>query len=243
MNVEHVKFYSEKHLLHGNLSLPYEGAPCIIGLHGLESSKDSRKWLIFESKLYNEGFGFLRFNFRGCGEKLNVSNGKFEETTLTSRIKDFKAALNFLKQYGKIDLSRIGVIGSSFGGVVAIAAQEKNVKALVTLATPYRLNENFILKREEEYCILSSGRKLRMEFFKDLQKYDLLKLIKQSPPILIIHGESDELIPVEHAYKLFKAAKEPKKLEIIKGADHSFSNIEHLNKLIELSINWFKIYL
>jgi fermentation-respiration switch protein FrsA (DUF1100 family) len=71
----------------------------------------------------------------------------------------------------------------------------------------------------------------------------LLKLIKQSPPILIIHGESDELIPVEHAYKLFKAAKEPKKLEIIKGADHSFSNIEHLNKLIELSINWFKIYL
>jgi dipeptidyl aminopeptidase/acylaminoacyl peptidase len=241
MNKQQVKFYSESYLLYGNLSLPYKKAPCIISLHGLESSKESRKWLIFESKLYNEGYAFLRFNFRGCGEKPDVSEGKFEETSLTSRIKDFKAALNFLKENVEIDVDRIGVIGSSFGGMVAIASQEKTIKALVTLAAPYKID--FTLTKEGSYYLLPSGKKLTANFFEDIQKYDLLNSIEKISSILIIHGELDELIPVGHAYKLFKAAKEPKKLEIIKGADHRFSNIKHLDKVVELSLNWFKAYL
>ncbi|MEM1587901.1 MAG: YqiA/YcfP family alpha/beta fold hydrolase [Candidatus Bathyarchaeia archaeon] len=242
MNVQQVKFYSEGYLLYGNLSLPRSKAPCIIGLHGLESNKESRKWLVFESKFYSEGYAFLRFNFRGCGEKPEVSEGKFEETNLTSRIKDFKSALNFLKQNTEIDVRRIGVIGSSFGGMVAIAAQEEAVKALVTLATPYKID--FIFKKGEDYYVLPSGKKVTKDFLKDLQKYNLLNCIKNlTSPILIIHGESDEVAPVEHAYKLFKAAKEPKRIEIIKGANHTFSNIEHLNKVVELSLSWFKVYL
>lgn len=240
MNVKSVKFYSENFLLKGSLSLPYEGAPCIIALHGLESSKESRKWLMFESKLYNEGYALLRFNFRGCGEGLEKSDGRFEDTTLTSRIKDFKAALKFLKSC-KVNVNKIGVVGSSFGGMVAIAAREESVKALVTIATPYKID--FILKESDNYYMLPSGRKLKRSFYEDLQKYDLLKSVNKSPPILIIHGSLDELVPVNHAYELFKAAKEPKKLEIIKDANHFFSNNNHLNKAIELSLKWFKTYL
>jgi len=159
-----VKFYSEGYLLYGNLSLPHEKAPCIISLHGLESSKESEKWLIFESKLYNEGYAFLRFNFRGCGEGQEKSEGRFEETNLTSRIKDFKSALNFLKKNIEIDVNRIGVIGSSFGGMVAIASQEKTIKALVTLASPYKID--FPLPKEGDYYLLPSGKKLTASFLK-----------------------------------------------------------------------------
>ncbi|MBS7655522.1 prolyl oligopeptidase family serine peptidase [Candidatus Bathyarchaeota archaeon] len=240
MNIKSVKFYSENFLLKGSLSLPYEEAPCIIALHGLESSKDSRKWLMLESKLYTEGYALLRFNFKGCGEGLERSEGRFEDTTLTSRIKDFKAALNFLKSC-EVNTNKIGVIGSSFGGMIAIAAQEENIKALVTIATPYKID--FILKDSENYYTLPSGRKLKRSFYEDLQKHDLLKSVNQSSPILIIHGSLDKLVPVNHAYELFKAAKKPKKLEIIKDANHVFSNDNHLNKVIELSLKWFKIYL
>ncbi|MEM3732644.1 MAG: alpha/beta fold hydrolase [Candidatus Bathyarchaeia archaeon] len=240
--MESVTFHCNGKRIFGNLHSPYKGAPCIIALHGLESDKDSGKWPIMASRLCREGYACLRFNFRGCGEKPEVSEGKFEKTNLTSRIKDFKSALNFLKQNTEIDVRRIGVIGSSFGGMVAIAAQEEAVKALVTLATPYKID--FIFKKGEDYYVLPSGKKVTKDFLKDLQKYNLLNCIKNlTSPILIIHGESDEVAPVEHAYKLFKAAKEPKRIEIIKGANHTFSNIEHLNKVVELSLSWFKVYL
>jgi fermentation-respiration switch protein FrsA (DUF1100 family) len=39
-------------------------------------------------------------------------------------------------------------------------------------------------------------------------------------PILIIHGQEDEVVPVQHAYLLFKAANEPKDLWLVPKARH-----------------------
>ncbi len=226
-----VTFCSENLRIFGNLHLPYEKAACIITLHGLESSKDSGKWPMIASRLYNEGYACLRFSFRGCGEGPEKSEGKFEDTSLTGRIKDYRSALQFLNETGRVDMDRLGVIGSSFGGMIAIAAQEKRIKAMVTLSTPYiiRLSRPQMSKE--------------VEFYKDLQKYNLLKAIRSAPPVLIIHGVSDEVVPLEHSMKLYEAAAEPKRLEIIDGANHVFSQSEHLNKVIELSLEWFKKYL
>lgn len=224
-------FRSENLRIFGNLHLPYEKAACIITLHGLESSKDSGKWPTIASRLYDEEYACLRFNFRGCGEGQEKSEGKFEDTSLTGRIKDYRSALQFLQDSGRIDMDRLGVIGSSFGGMVAIAAQEKRIKAMVTLSTPY--------------AIRLSRPQMSKEFglYKDLQKYDLLKAIRSAPPILAIHGSSDEVVPPEHSQKLYEAAAEPKRFKIIDGANHVFSQSEHLNKVIELSLEWFKKYL
>lgn len=238
---ELVTFYSENRRIFGNLHLPYEGAPCIITLHGLESSKDSGKWPLIASRLYDDGFACLRFSFRGCGEGPEKSEGEFEEVTLTGRIKDYRAAIKFLCSTNKVDIKRLGVIGSSFGGMVAIATQEKRIKAIVTLATPFTMPR--IIREEGDYCMLPSSRRFKMKFYEDLENYDLLRAIRNAPPILILQGSFDEVIPIEHAHKLYEAAGKPKKLEIIEGADHVFSQIEHLNKVIDLSLGWFKKYL
>ena len=246
MKTDSILFYSEGKRIYGNLHLPNKkNPPCIITLHGLESSKDSGKWPILASKLCEAGFACLRFSFRGCGEGKEKSEGNFEDTSLTSRIKDYEAALRFLENTGKVDMNKLGVIGSSFGGMVAIAAQNRKIKAMVVLATPYTLSKpiNLQLKTEEEYYVLPSGRRLKKEFFEDLQKYNLLKAIKNTPPILIVHGDTDELVPVEHAYRLYKAAKKPKKLEIIEGGDHTFSQAKDLDRVINLTLEWFKKYL
>ncbi len=241
-----VTFYSENQKLFGNLHLPYEKAPCIICLHGLEGSKDNDKWLRFSSRLHDEDYACLRFNFRGCGEGSDKSEGDFEDTSLTARIRDYQFALEFLQDTGKVDLKRLGVVGSSFGGMVALAARNRTVKAIVALASPYkipRFDRPLIPKKEGDYYVLPSGRRFKKGFYDDVKRYDLLRSVKDSPPLLIVQGSSDEIVPLEHAYKIYEAASEPKKLELIKDADHVFSQPAHLNTVINLSLEWFNTYL
>lgn len=246
MKMELVTFYSENQQIFGNLHLPFEKSPCVITLHGLESSKDSGKWPTIASGLYDEGYACLRFNFRGCGEGSEKSGGDFEDVSLTGRIKDYRSALQFLQDTSKVDIRRLGVIGSSFGGIVAVAAQDERIKAMVTLSTPYKMppfEKPQILKEIDKHYELLSGRRFRKRFYEDIRKYDLLETIKSAPPILIIHGSLDKVVPTEHAQKLYEAAPEPKRLEIVEGADHVFSQSEHLNQVINWSLEWFKKHL
>ena len=243
--MEVVMFRSESGWIFGNLHLPGEKAPCVITLHGLESSKDSGKWPTIASRLYDEGYACLRFNFRGCGEGPERSEGRLEDVSLTGRIKDYSAALQFLQDTGRVNMHRLGVIGSSFGGMVAVAAHDKRVKAMVTLSTPYKITpvDKPQIPKEVNYVEPPSGRGLKKQFYEDLRKYDLLKAIRSAPPILILHGSSDEVVLLEHSQKLYEAAAEPKRLETIEGADHVFSQSEHLDKVIDLGLEWFKKYL
>lgn len=246
MKMHHVEFYVGGHRLRGNLDLPYVGAPCIVALHGLEGNKDSGKWPIIASRLLNEGFACLRFNFRGCGDGSEKSDGLFEDTCLTDRIEDYRAALRFIRECGKVDVNRTGAIGSSLGGMVAIAARERGVKAIVTISAPYKLSglgEPQFVEGEGIKYVLPSGKKLKAKFYEDLERYDLLGAVREAPPIMIIHGSMDEMVPTEHALKLYEAARGPKRIEIIEGADHIFTSVDHLSRAIELAIGWFKEYL
>jgi fermentation-respiration switch protein FrsA (DUF1100 family) len=40
-------------------------------------------------------------------------------------------------------------------------------------------------------------------------------------PLLILHGDSDEVVPLEQAQRLYDAANEPKSLYVIRGAHHN----------------------
>jgi fermentation-respiration switch protein FrsA (DUF1100 family) len=39
-------------------------------------------------------------------------------------------------------------------------------------------------------------------------------------PLLLIHGDADSVIPVEHSRQIFAAAGEPKELWVVPGAEH-----------------------
>ena len=242
-----VIFHSQGQAIFANLSLPYIGAPCIIMSHGLEGSKDADKWLLLTSRLYDAGFACLRFNYRGCGEGREKSEGKFEDTTLSGRIQDYQAALDFVETTD-IDKDRLGVIGSSFGGTVAIAAQDTRVKAMVTMATPCR----FKLPTEEQLRVyqtrgffdLPSDRRLKTRFLHDIQRYNVCHAAgKIDYPVLIIHGSADADVPVENAHDLYKKARGPKRLKIIEGGNHGFNNPAHLEQVISLACDWLRRYL
>ena len=238
-----VRFYSEGQAIVGNLSLPYIGAPCIIMSHGFESSKDGTKWLALAPRLYEAGFAFLRFNYRGCGRGQETSEGQFEDTTLSGRIKDYIAAINF-SENTEIDTKRLGVIGSSFGGMVVLAARDSRIKAMVTLSAPARFQTPTKEQLSREFIELPSGQRLRTGFFRDAQQYDICQAIgKISCPVLLIHGSADEVVPVKDAHDLYRSAREPKRLAIIEGGSHALNEPEHLEQILSLTLNWFQQYL
>lgn len=248
---ERVEFRSEGYRLIGNLHCPYENAPCVLLCHGIASSKDSEKWLTFACNLEDEGYAALRFNFRGCGWGDEWSEGDFQDTTLTSRIKDYKAALDFLMSTGRVDTNRLGVIGSSFGGCTIIAANDPRPKSYVALATPYRFGATPVMLKsfqEKGYYENPGAKEPRMSRIKetlydDFEQYDMADAVKKiKHPLLIIHGSKDA-IPLGDARRLYENANEPKRLEIIEGGSHIFVDTGHLGKVIDLSIGWFKKYL
>jgi dipeptidyl aminopeptidase/acylaminoacyl peptidase len=146
------------------------------------------------------------------------------------------------------DEDRIGVIGSSFGGTIAIAAQDCRIRAMVILATPCRFKKpsskelNTFKKRG--FYELPSGRRLLPSFFSDFNRYDVCQAAGEiGCPLLVIHGSADELVSPSNAYDIYQNSLEPKRIEIISGANHGFNDPKHIEKVINLTIDWFRQYL
>ena len=212
--------------------------PWMVTSHGFFSSKESDKFVTIGDLFSRNKMAVLRFDFSGCGE----SDGKIEDTTLTQRIQDLQSVLNFLKNEFSIE-EGIGLLGSSLGGCVSIltAAGNPEIKALVSMATPAYFND---LTSLDEPSHESGGEKIEKTFIDDVGKYDILSSLKEiNCPILIIHGDQDEEVPVSHARMLHEVAKEPKKLVIIGGGNHSLSDVSHRKAAIRLSLEWSEKYL
>ncbi|MDI3502204.1 MAG: uncharacterized protein PWR13_196 [Archaeoglobi archaeon] len=193
---------------------------CVIGAHGLQSSKESEKMKMLGERFSSEGISFFRFDFRGCGE----SEGDESRSTLSERISDLLAVMRFLRE--NEGMRRFSLIGSSFGGCVSIAvASFQKVESIVTLATPVRFEGRRIEGFNELYR-------------EDLRKYDLLKMASSVSKAHVIHGERDEVVPLEDAHLLYEALQHPKRLTVIENGDHRFSNPEHRRKVVELSVEW-----
>ena len=191
------------------------GEHFIICCHGLYSSKDSKKYVEISALACKNGFSSVRFDFRGCGE----SQGNFYESTLSNRLRDLHEVVEYVMQNYNASIS---LIGSSFGGMVAIAYVYKNgVKPVVTISTPYKIDG------------------IEKNFVEDAMKYDLLEMVKKVSHMLIIHGRNDELVPFEHAEKLYENAMEPKKI-LLFNSDHSFSDDVERRKALEEAIAWIK---
>ena len=247
MQTQSVEFSSEGQTVRGDLLVTTPGAPCILMSHGFEASKDGTKWSFLTPRLVESGYAVLKFNYRGCGYGEEASDGLFEDTILSARIADYRAALDFL-QNADIDADRIAVIGSSFGGEIPIAALDPRVKAYVLLATPSRPQSPTAAQlaecRATGYFSLPSGKRLTQKYFEDGARYDLCKAAgRLDRPVLIIHGSLDADVPVQQAKELYAHARDPKKLAIFEGAEHALRRTEDMQRILELSLGWFEAHL
>jgi dipeptidyl aminopeptidase/acylaminoacyl peptidase len=235
MKVEKVAFMSDGMKVSGVLHLPNEKSPpCVIASHGLLSSKDSEKYIALGERMSGEGMAMLRFDFRGIGE----SEGGEEDNTISKKIADLSAAVDFIKNYPGLG-EGIGLVGSSLGGFVSLikASMEKRVKATVVWATPHHLDDLKTKQRDENTPLPPEV------FFEDLPRHRLLPLLNKVSHCMVIHGEKDELVPVEQAWEIFYHLAEPKRIHVIEEGNHRLTDPVHRQRAIELSVVWFKEYL
>lgn len=233
MQQESVSFPSSSGMLSGVIHHPrHESRGYIITAHGLMSNKDSDKFIALGDCFAEEGFTVLRFDFGGCGE----SEGAIADTTVTRRKDDLGAAIDFMKSLPAGRDQAIGLLGSSMGGFVSllVASCRTGIQAVSAWATPFSFEEL------REGITLGSEGLIKERFFEDARLYPAPAFVPRVSNLLIIHGDRDETVPLEHAHRIYEAAPEPKLLEIIAGADHSITGPEHREKAITLSLGWFK---
>ncbi len=163
--------------------------------------------------------------------------GTSRETTLSIRLDNLNAIFDHVLAHPAVDPQRVGIIGSSFGGSTGLlkAARDERVRCLSLWATPH------ILDSSEDDTI--SDIKFKKAIYTDFASYDLLEEAKKVQRTLVIHGDSDEVVPCIEGKTIYKYLKKPKAIEIIKGGDHIFSVDAHRIKAITLGLNWFRRYL
>jgi pimeloyl-ACP methyl ester carboxylesterase len=95
---------------------PSERRAAFLVLHGFGSNKTSSNTMQPTKVLTELGYVVLRFDMRGCGE----SEGEFGRVICFEQVEDTRNAMSFLARHPAVDPERIALIGSSFGGAVAV---------------------------------------------------------------------------------------------------------------------------
>jgi pimeloyl-ACP methyl ester carboxylesterase len=171
-----------------------EKAPVVLMLHGFGSQKDEvgNMYARLATALAERGVGSLRIDFRGFGK----SDGDTGSTTIGGQVEDAELAYNYLKGLDWVDPERIGAIGFSLGGGVAMIAAGTHPDWFDSLATWSSVGdmpkdmvgsvgeEAFATAAEKGVVGLDLGWRtivLKQAFFDSLGQYDLPALIAQYP--------------------------------------------------------------
>jgi alpha-beta hydrolase superfamily lysophospholipase len=201
--------------------------PYVVACHGLSASKDTDKYLKIAEALPAAGLALARFDFRGCGE----SSGVEEDTTIASRIQDVEAVLAALTNHPSL-ARRPGLLGSSLGGFVALhVAARRPGLPVVTWNAPASLAE---LANDD----LEEGRGLGVPFALEYARGTYALAPRGLARHLIVHGDADEVVSLDHAAALHEAAAEPCELVVIAGGDHRLTDPEHRAEAIAVSRAW-----
>jgi uncharacterized protein len=248
MNRENVNFTNEDgEKLVGDLYLPSSTSRSgVVFGHCFSCSRHTR--ILTESceALYQAGIASLRFDFSGNGQ----SEGDFAETTYSKHAGEMLAGVDLMVRKG---IDKIGLAGHSMGAAIAIltAASSSNISAVCTLAGRYSstnfdrlLGDSVQAELEENgrVCFNSRNRPLCLnsDFFKDAESVNMTeKTGCLKIPLLAVHGDQDEVIPVEEAYKSREIKPDQTEVLIVENADHMFSNSEHRTLITDHMSEWF----
>ena len=152
------------------------------------------------------GVNVFIFDYRGFGR----SGGAPSERGLYM---DAEAALAYLSSRPDVDPARVVLFGRSIGCAVAVEAATKNGAHAVVLESPFT-STRAMAKRV--YWFLPGIGLLAPN------KYDSLSRIRDvHAPVMVLHGDRDEIVPFDMGRELFDAANPPKRFYTIVGAGHN----------------------
>lgn len=205
--------------------------PAIVICHGIPQRKQA-------PSTRNEGYRevarfFARhdyfsiiFNFRGTG----FSEGSFD---LWGWRRDLDKILDFVSEQENVDSQRMSVLGFSGGAATACICIAERPEAVKVILAASPADFDFLFDRQPAAELLDEALSIGIMREQDLPE-DSLKwsqrqkrfrpvdyIHKISPrPLLLIHGQQDDLVLPQHAHRLYGAAREPKELIMLPEAPH-----------------------
>lgn len=241
----------------GMLHLPKgdQPVPGVLFFHGLGGDKCGahRIYVLIAEGLSKQGIASFRFDFRGAGD----SEGDFIDTTIDSQVDDALIALDYFKNHPRIDTSKIGFFGRSFGSIIAIITAEKTgVASSMALWAPFFDGEQWQDRLEtvlqakgvspEELLELSTinGLNPGLGLFQQIAQLRTSELMKKLDhvPFLHIYGEKDEVIDLLHTHKyeyVRKGAIAESRFIRYPESDHDFLHLKEQKLAIDETLQWF----
>lgn len=197
--------------------LPAEGKALgtVLLLHGnaenISTHIGSVYWL--PAQHYNV---FL-FDYRGYGQSQGLP-------TLPGAILDVESAIRWLLARDDLDPKRVVVFGQSLGGALG-------VYALASTGLAHRVQAVILDSTFSDYHRIARDKlsewwltwafQYPLSWTIDDTYSPIRQIARISPtPVLIVHSQSDHIIPVHHARDLYAAAKQPKELWIVPNGAH-----------------------
>ncbi|KAL1554959.1 hypothetical protein AAHA92_15455 [Salvia divinorum] len=198
----------------------------VILCHGCRSSKNDKILVTIAAALEKEGISAFRLDFSGNGE----SEGSLQLGSYSKEVEDIRSVVEYFVGSKR---SPIAVLGHSKGGdaVILYACKYDDIPAMVNLSSPC-----FLKSGMEEVFGKDIWDKLKKDGSVDV-KYktesmteglntdmcDALVPIDANCRVLTVHGDADDVIPVESAKEFAKMVRNHE-LIIIPGANHGYTS-------------------
>jgi len=206
LDYEEVWFEAEDGIrLHG-WWLPRPGAPTLIWLHGNGGNISHR---IEGLKLLHDlsEVQIFIFDYREYGK----SQGKIDRE---GTFKDTAAAYRYVTETRRVPPSEVVLFGRSLGSALAVDLAVREPSRCLIIGSSFTSSDDMAK-------ILIPFIPFMRDWRPSIPYDNLGKIGRVKVPVLIVHGDQDEIIPVEMGRRLFAAASDPKELYIIPGGHHN----------------------
>lgn len=207
-------------------------APTIVLIHGGPTARDYWGWNSEVQLLAAHGYAVFQPQFRGS----SGFGRKFEEAGFgqwgLAMQDDITSGVEYLIQRGIADPGRICIVGASYGGYAALWG-------LVKTPQLYRCGVSFAGVTDIEYMLDDSSDRTKSKVGREYmrarlgdpavnkEQFDSVSPLKHADriqaPVLLMHGEEDERVPISHGKKMKRALEDQGKTVIW----HSFEEEEH----------------
>ena len=222
-----------------------EKCPLVIVIHGFTGHMEERHITAVSRTLNETGFATLRVDMYGHGN----SEGQFENHTLFKWLTNALTVIDYARNLDFV--TDLYLCGHSQGGMtVMLAGAMKHdvIKGLIPLSPAWMipegarngtlLGENFDPDHIPEALHAWDGRSLNGNYVRVAQTIHVEEAIdRYDGPVLIVHGDQDEAVPVEYAVKAAERYKNCE-LVLIPGDTHCYD--DHLDRVLEAVRNWIQ---
>ena len=219
------------------------GCPLVIVIHGFTGHMEERHIVAVARTLNEIGYATLRVDMYGHGS----SEGEFHDHTLFKWMSNAMTVIDYARSLEFV--TDLYLCGHSQGGLMVIlaAAMKRDViKAIIPMSPAVMipeyarkgelLGQTFDPDHVPDELVREDGRTLNGNYVRVAQTIRVEDAIDRfDGPVLLIHGDEDESVPVEcgiEAAERFKDAK----LVLIPGDTHCYDH--HLEMVTDAIREW-----